>query len=540
MINNIINKNNTWRLINLFIILLSLFYISVFICETGMKTIVILVKSGHLRDFIAALFLLILLIFFNIFTLLHCRDAKRKKLHYLVRTAAILQLAALVAAGTLVPHHHRERIYGKKPNFPEQYSNRIGPIIQPGPVINRKIKASDSMVIWWFDPVKKDKSVYLKYGVSPDPGRMKTIREVSGGDGKKHLVILKKLRPRSKYYYYIPGFDETIYSFHTGPGKGETLPFSFLCTGDVTNKGGRTVSFSEIINKSADSHYRKAGKRPAFKLILGDIASRGRDMESWKIFFSNEALHSSIYPLLTVIGNHEFMDDYGGNFDYLMEHPRYYSFDYSGAHFLIIHKYDGFLGSVGREQYRFIERDLRETCNKKWIIVALHEPLLSTGDYKYNSLLISQLFDLFRKYRVDLVLAGHDHSYDSFWVDRDSRWGGTIHIVNGGGGSRIDDYIMRRKEIRWKTWYHDRNSSYGLYSDDEFTVKYHIYGEISWGFMDIEIRDNSLKTTYYRWMTIEKYRKATGQEKGRWEMLPLERTGAKPVHSLFKKRYFEK
>ncbi len=534
------NKTRRWYLINIIIIFSLVFFTGIFIYVVSCKNLQVMVNAGYPGLFITAAILLLILIVFNLLTAFLYGEKKGNLLQKTIKTATLLQLTTIIIAGILLPRYYFHLLYGKKPDIADNYRDRIGPFIQPGPVDRNKIlPLSDSLVIWWFDPLKEKKTASLIYGKSPDKRKMKTADEVKSGDGKKHLVLLKNLTPSTRYFYLIPGFDNEIHSFKTGPGRGKNSPFSFLCTGDAANKGGNTVSFSEIINRSADSFYGKAGKRPAFKLVLGDIAHNGRDMESWRRYFSGETLHSRVYPVLTVLGNHEFLDDFGGNHDYFIEHPRYYTFDYSGAHFLVIHNYDGFLRTVGRDQYRFIEKDLRENFNKKWIIVALHEPLLSTGDYNYNELLISQLFEMFRKYRVDLVLAGHDHHYDSFWVDRESNWGGTIYIVNGGGGSRIDDYIMRRKKIRWKTWYHDRNSSRGLYSDDVFTTRFHIYGEISWGFMDIEITKNRLNTTYYRWMNIEEYRKASEQEEGNWEMIPLEITDAKPVHTLRKKRRFK-
>ncbi len=369
------NKNRSWYLLNIIVIFSLVFFTVIFVNEVSCKNLQAIINAGYPGKFLAAALLLMMFIVFNFLTVFLYSDKKNTLLQKTIKTITLLQLTIIIFTGFLLPRYYSHILYGKKPDIAEKYKDRIGPFIQPGPVDKKKIlPLSDSLIIWWFDPLMEKKTVSLIYGKSPDRKKMETAEEVQDSDGKKHLVLLKNLTPSTRYFYLIPGFDNRIHSFKTGPPGGKNSPFSFLCTGDAANKGEKTPSFSEVINRSADSFYGKAGKRPAFKLVLGDIAHNGRDMESWRRYFSGEMLHSSIYPVLTVFGNHEFMGDFGGNRDYLIEHPRYYTFDYSGAHFLVIHNYDGFLRTIGRDQYRFIERDLRENSNKKWIIVALHEP----------------------------------------------------------------------------------------------------------------------------------------------------------------------
>ncbi len=534
-------KRKIYKPLNIAVSLLIISFFIILLYLTGIDNFKILFYSKHSYRLSLTLSISLLIVILNIIALsFPAKIFTKKFIPLFINLINIFLITTLLSLGIYFKFKYREVIRGKKPNAFEKYRYKAGPFIQLGPFENRTAKSPEnSMVIWWFTPEKMDKTAYIKYGTSPDPNRMKTEIETLNGDGRKHVVELMNLSPSTTYYYSIPDFDNTIYSFSTAPNEKNREAFHILCTGDVRNHGKDTLSLYKIINESADLLYNGMNIRPSFKIILGDLIYNGRDMKSWNLYFSSEKMHSSIYPGITVFGNHEFYADYGGNFNYFFPQPRYFSFDYSNAHFIFIHNYDGLLRSTGKKQYEFIKEDLKKNYNKKWIIVAIHEPLLSTGDYNMNKILIAQYFQLFRKYKVDMVLAGHDHHYDSFHTDKNTKWGGTLYIVNGGGGARVDAYLLNRKSKKWKKWYHDRNSEYGLYQNDKYTVNYHIYGEISWGFMDIEISKEEIKSTYYRVIDIERYFEETGQDIKSLEIITDIAPSYQKVHTVSKERSFK-
>jgi 3',5'-cyclic AMP phosphodiesterase CpdA len=252
-----------------------------------------------------------------------------------------------------------------------------------------------------------------------------------------------------------------------------------------------------------------------------------------------------------VTWNHELLRDGGANFRYFYGLPGYYTVDHGSARIIFIHPFDGpgktLDGPVlttGHEQYRWLRHELARTSGSGWTIVVIHIPLLSTGDYGMNELLLAQYRELFRKHKVDLVLSGHDHNFDSFLLDENADWGGTIYLVAGTGGSGLDSYIMNRPARRWLDWRHDRNLPGGLYQHDHYTSAYHRYGELSWGFTDVEIRGFTMTVTYCRWLDINRYLAITGQEKGPWDMVyldgpALQKNGllkAAPVITIIKRK----
>jgi 3',5'-cyclic AMP phosphodiesterase CpdA len=72
----------------------------------------------------------------------------------------------------------------------------------------------------------------------------------------------------------------------------------------------------------------------------------------------------------------------------------------------------------------------------RWQIVAFHHPAYTCGGYYGNAAVLSRWVPLFERYGVDLVLAGHDHSYQRFKEHR-----GVRYVVHGGGGAQL--YAVR-------------------------------------------------------------------------------------------------
>jgi 3',5'-cyclic AMP phosphodiesterase CpdA len=77
-------------------------------------------------------------------------------------------------------------------------------------------------------------------------------------------------------------------------------------------------------------------------------------------------------------------------------------------------------------------RNALAASTARWQVVAFHHPAYTCGAYSGNSAVISRWVPLFERYKVDLVLAGHDHNYQRFREHR-----GVRYVVHGGGGARL-------------------------------------------------------------------------------------------------------
>lgn len=514
---------------------------------TGLELLIALLDTRYNLILISFLVLINSIIIFSIYkTVFLIKKSDFEKLNPLteyIKSSSIFFISmALLLAGIiyydLIP-------FKKNPTAPDQFIYTSEPFVQMSSGENGEIKsASENMTVWWFS---SDKNNFIfNYGKDPDEKLMKQA-DIFTSDKKRFSVDLTGLEASQKYYYRISGLSGRLYHFKTAPQDNSGDPVRILSVGDTRTGKDKVYSFYNEILATAENIYKKTSP-PDLKLNAGDIIHNGNDFHSWKYFFETEKIHSPYIPGSISIGNHELKNDSGKNYDYFFSLPRYFSFSWGNVQIINLNTYDGILNTAGGRQYKFLKTELEKYSGKKWIIVTLHNPILSTGDYNMNRLLIAQFYELFRKQRVDLVIAGHDHHFDAFLVDGKENWGGTFYIVNGGGGAKIDSMNLIRKNKRWKNWIHDRNSGLGLYQDDELTKKYHIYGESAWGFADIKITSDEMVIDYYRWLGLEKYLDLSGQNIKKWNPMPLdadimkknglEKSGL--ILSLKKKRTFQR
>lgn len=167
-----------------------------------------------------------------------------------------------------------------------------------------------------------------------------------------------------------------------------------------------------------------------FIIHTGDMVQYGGDEELWKNMLGNVSGYVSSVPTILTSGNHSYWSDYTkgySNIEYnhtTVNLPQqnekngiYYSFDVGDVHFCILSSGDSNSDGVGKKQREWLENDLAST-DKKWKIVAIHNPLYSPGKYgsskDRNKIARSQqkkLGKIFNEYSVDLVLEGHDHAF---------------------------------------------------------------------------------------------------------------------------------
>jgi 3',5'-cyclic AMP phosphodiesterase CpdA len=212
------------------------------------------------------------------------------------------------------------------------------------------------------------------------------------------------------------------------------------------------------------------------------------------------SIHASTRPYFSVMGNHEQNGDLGANMRYFLNYPyispygKYYSFNYSNAHFCFIDVYDNPLADgdwVSDRQYAWLSQDLANNKGKNWIFCFFHDPIYSTGDFGMNKESEAQLGKIFYENQVDIVVNGHDHHYEAFWVNSTESWGGTYYFVSGGAGGNLDTGIMKRTNNRWLTYYH--NASKNPYQQDYVTLHNQIYGELVHHFLYFEINGDNMQ-----------------------------------------------
>ena len=168
--------------------------------------------------------------------------------------------------------------------------------------------------------------------------------------------------------------------------------------------------------------------KPDFMIHTGDFVEYSQYETYWKNMLNTNSKYLMQLPIMAISGNHETTYRAGSNeiFKHFnnkipeqasTKRGYYYSFEYGNAKFIMLNTNNTVTSGIEAEQYNWLINELK-TNNKKWTIVAMHNPMYSVGKYgadpSKNSIslaLRSQLTGLFGEYKVDLVLQGHDHAY---------------------------------------------------------------------------------------------------------------------------------
>lgn len=146
----------------------------------------------------------------------------------------------------------------------------------------------------------------------------------------------------------------------------------------------------------------------------------------------------------------------------------YYSFDYKNTHFVVMRvnsDYYNLLECSGsctdqanydayyyKHQLDWLRYDLAQVATRPAIqntVVLTHAPLLSYSDGHSANVSWQTLMQEFKKYKVKLVLSGHNHVYERSYPVVPSGTSsapvrddvnGTVYVVTGGGGSALHGF----------------------------------------------------------------------------------------------------
>jgi predicted MPP superfamily phosphohydrolase len=317
-------------------------------------------------------------------------------------------------------------------NLTKAMSQKIvrGPYLQ--------MATSTSMTIRWRTDVATASKI--NYGISSD----RLNFSLSDNSPKtEHQIIIDKLNPSTQYFYSIASSNGVLQGdkdnfFVTSPSATTSQTVRIWALGDM---GMGTETQSKVYQqylKFAGNNYTNLW------LLLGDNAyAQGYDWEYQQRFF--EYYQTERLMKQTVIfpspGNH----DYTPTTNRVIEDPildyfkiftmptngeiggvpskskAYYSYNYANIHFISLDSYgieslDKYLYSPDSKQMKWLEEDLKAN-KQKWIIAYWHHPPYSMGSRNSDTendlkSIRENVVPLLEKYKVDLVLNGHSHTYE--------------------------------------------------------------------------------------------------------------------------------
>lgn len=319
--------------------------------------------------------------------------------------------------------------------------------------------------------------------------RARTFRATSAslesdlGTARYHSVVFEDLAPSTLYAYRVGDGVNWSEWVHVRTASDQAEPFSFIYFGDAQN------DIKSLWSRVIRGAYSDAPKA-RFIIHAGDLVNRANRDAEWGEWFGAGGWVNAMVPSFPSPGNHEYQRPEGspeGSKTELSRHwrPQFtlpengpeglkesaYYVDYQGARIVSLNS-----NERQEEQVSWLERVLADNPNR-WTILTFHHPIYSAAKDRDNAKLRALWQPIFDKYKVDLVLQGHDHTYARSGLraydnvptgvsGRDDR-GATVYVVSVSGPKM---YELQRGE--WMKRAAEDTQLYQIVSIDGDRLRY--------------------------------------------------------------------
>ena len=222
------------------------------------------------------------------------------------------------------------------------------------------------------------------------------------------------IKPSTEYVYRLgdgTNWGET-YSFRTR----ELDVYSFLYLGDpqIGSSGNPTrdsEGFVNTLNKAAEMF-----PDISFMLSAGDQVESPNNETEYLGYFTPAQLRQ--YPVATTIGNHDNSATFKLHFNTPNESSQHgltsaggnYYFTYGDALFMVLNTNN----TNGATHRAFIEETIAAVPDTQWRFVMNHQSIYSPANHSTSSSIVNlraALHPIMDDFDIDVVFAGHDHSY---------------------------------------------------------------------------------------------------------------------------------
>ena len=261
-----------------------------------------------------------------------------------------------------------------------------------------------------------------KFATKASPDFVKSARQISAEtsslkiNNKRvyyHSVNFTRLSPNTLYAYRVGNGNSWSEWFQFRTASDNTDAFSFLYFGDAQNKisslWSRTIR-TAILNLP----------EARFMIHAGDLVNRQNYEREWDEWFHAGGWVFATIPSIPAIGNHEYIK--GKNKTQTISKfwkpqftlpengipdldETFYHLDYQGTRFVVLNSNEKL-----QEQARWLARVLKHNPNL-WTVVVFHHPVYPSILARKNKMATKHWKPLFDKFKVDLILQGHDHVY---------------------------------------------------------------------------------------------------------------------------------
>lgn len=267
--------------------------------------------------------------------------------------------------------------------------------------------------------------------------KMRVKKKYTGKSAYAFTATATRLSPGTRYAYRIvtSGGSTSWVSFSTARA-GLDRPWTFLAFGDTQVKN--TGVPEDIIDAAVR-------RNPSAPLLLhaGDVVNKPNSLTEWRQFMKATYPTRTSKNWLISVGNHEQCvllkkSCRSGNAEAFRSYyswPRngypgqgatWYYTDYQGVRFIVLDTFGGDL----TKQSAFLETALK-TNRQRWTVVLQHAGPFASRSDRNNAAERKAFLPLYTRYKVDLVLSGHDHSYGRGY--HGSNKNSTVYAVSDSG-----------------------------------------------------------------------------------------------------------
>ncbi|GAB2271686.1 prolyl aminopeptidase [Dionaea muscipula] len=288
------------------------------------------------------------------------------------------------------------------------------------------------MIISWVTPLLRHPNVvwYWKHGHDHEVHRVHSTvtsyRYYNYTSGYLHHATIKGLEYDTKYTYILgKGNSTRRFWFTTPPKVGPDVPYTFGVIGDL----GQTPDSNQTLE-----HYLANPKKGQAVILAGDLSYAddhpNHDQRRWDTYGRFVEKSAAYQPWIWAAGNHEidFDVDIGEYTPFKPYKKRYhvpyrvsgstsplwYSIKRASAYIIVLSSYSAY--GKYTPQYQWLQQELPKVnrAETPWLIVIVHSPWYNSNGYHYmEGESMRVMFESWLvEYKVDIVFAGHVHSYE--------------------------------------------------------------------------------------------------------------------------------
>ncbi len=252
---------------------------------------------------------------------------------------------------------------------------------------------------------------------------------ISSASRDLHVLSFSRLNAATTYEFIAKQGGVEIARGHVTTAPVERVPFRFMAYGDARSQpAAHEAVVRAMLAVPAD-----------FLVHTGDMVETGDSARDWESFFQVETPLLRERAIFACVGNHELHLASQGEVPFLRYFGTaptstaklYETFRWSTTRFFLLNAMDEWTGEERDWLANALEAARSETDLDLRIAVLHHGPFSSGPHGPNKRLLAGGVLQLLERGGVDLVLSGHDHTYER------GRRGSLKYLVTGGAGAPL-------------------------------------------------------------------------------------------------------